>query len=430
MRFCLVSTQQNWGGGEVLLDSIASELRMLGHQVSWILRSKSEIAERVDSQNDHVLHRIYGRGRNPLDWWRVSSVLKDWKTDVVLLNDSHAVLLAGSAAWRSPGKRPLRLAYKHTVFPLRSQLKYRLLSDKLICVSDAARQTVVAGGLAEKHAEVIYGGCALPKANQSAAIRVRAELQIKEDEKLLVSVGSLLSCKGHKDAIEAVRNVRNSHRFKLVIAGEGEQRGQLEALIGKYHLQDRVKLLGYRADANDLMAAADLVVHPSLAEGLSLVLIQAQMLAIPTVATAVGGTKEVLSVCSDGTGCEPGEHSIRWIARPSDPEHLARQLDAALNRLDNPPIGWRGSLQSAAKQTCERFGIKKNASQLVSLASRMLCANGKGPAVQHGDEPQHVSATLRGAASKLVIPTDLARSDNSSSAAAPVVPKSTVQSLT
>ncbi|MCA9133847.1 MAG: glycosyltransferase family 4 protein, partial [Planctomycetales bacterium] len=359
------STQQHWGGGEALLWSLGGELRQSGHSVGWIVRRDSEVQEHLRSRAAPVLHAIQGRGLNVRDWLAIRRSLRGWVPDIVLLNDSHAVPLVGSATWFCRRPRPLRLAYKHTIFPLRSPLKYRLLSDKLVCVSEAARQTVVQGGLAAKRAVVIHGGCQLPQPTADARASVRQELGLEPDEPLLVCVGNLLACKGHGDLLNAMELLHRRHpKLRLVIAGRGEEQARLQRQIDRLGLGQQVQLLGYRDDAQRLLEAADLVVHPSHAEGLSLVLIGAQMLCQPIVATAVGGAQEVLGF---GT-----PQCSSWIAEPHSPRSLAEQITAALRAIEHDSDALHGKLAATAERMRTDFTIQSAAEKLSQLAAQLL----------------------------------------------------------
>ncbi len=365
MRFCLVSTQEHWGGGEALLASIGSELRHLGHSVSCIVRHGGEAEQRVHDSGAVILHTTKKRGSNVADWLAIRNVLRRWSPDVVVLNDSHAVPLVGSAVWFARRPRPLRLAMKHTIFRLNSQLKYRLLSDKLICVSQAAMQTVLDGGLPAGHAVVIHGGCHPVISNADVLQEVRIEFGISPDQFLIVAVGSLLPIKGHRELIDAIGLLPTSSPPSFIlIAGEGEERSALEQQLVDRGLSAQVRLLGYRNDAQRLLDAADLVVHPSHAEGLSLVLIQAQMLGKPIVATAVGGTKEVLAVgnpeCSS------------WIAQPNNPRSLADQITLAQAAVANPSRDWILKLEATAARMRDKFTVRSTATELAELAAKMI----------------------------------------------------------
>jgi glycosyltransferase involved in cell wall biosynthesis len=334
------------------------------------VREHSDVAARMALGGAQVLHVTKKRGLNLSDWWAVRHALRAWVPDVVLLNDSHAVPLAGSASWFCRLPRPKRIAYKHTIFPLRSQLKYRLLSDRLVCVSQAARDNVVAGGIPARRAVVIYGGCETIEPNFAAGNHLRQQLQLKPQQKLLVAVGSLLECKGHRDLVEALHLLREPRpELVLAIAGEGPERKRLEQQISDLQLTDRVHLLGYRTDAVDWMTAADLVVHPSHAEGLSLVLIQAQMLRKPIVATAVGGAAEVLAASTDACSS--------WLVEPGNASHLAQQLGQAIRAVESsgqgdPTQQFSARLEHTAQRMYRDFTIGKTAQKLADLAAELL----------------------------------------------------------
>ncbi len=137
MRFCLASTQADWGGGEKLLWSIRTALIEQGHTVTWIVRRDQPLHLRVQAANDSVLSTLTRRGVNPREWWSVVRGLREQAPDVMLLNDSHAIMFGGSAALvaRTKANRLWRLAFRHVTFPIRSPLKLRMMADSIVCVS-------------------------------------------------------------------------------------------------------------------------------------------------------------------------------------------------------------------------------------------------------------------------------------------------------
>ena len=87
---------------------------------------------------------------------------------------------------------------------------------------------------------------------------------------------------------------------RLVIIGEGEERGAVESAIRRHGAADAVQLLGYRPDARRLLPALDVFANSSISEGISLTILEAMAAALPVVATRVGGTPEVVVPGSTG----------------------------------------------------------------------------------------------------------------------------------
>jgi glycosyltransferase involved in cell wall biosynthesis len=365
MRFCLASTQADWGGGEKLLWSIRTELMRQGHSVTWIVRRDQPLHQRVQAAGDSVLSALTRRGVNPREWWTVVRGLNQHRPDILLLNDSHAIMLGGSAALASRA-RPVRLAFRHVTFPIRSPLKLRMMSDSIVCVSQAAQKTVLDAGISPRRTVVIYGGCEPVEFDPTARQWADKELKIDPQVPLLVCVGNLLECKGHIPLLEAAHLLKDMiPDYQLAIAGEGALRSELEKLIHQYQLGYRVHLLGFRHDADRWLSAASVVIHPSLQEGLSLVLIQAQMLRKIIVSTGVGGSSEVLGM-SEPTPCP------MWKATPNDAASLAESIVQAVSAWQHPNDLLTKQLHNAALRAHTKFAIQNNVQQLVEHCASLV----------------------------------------------------------
>lgn len=362
MRFCLVSTQPDWGGGEKLLWSFRTALLDQGHSIAWIARKGNPLHTRIIESGDELLASPVKRGANPLDWWRAFRGVRQYAPDALLMNDSHSIELGGSISFFLRDRRPLRVAFKHTIFPVRSRLKIVLFCDLIVCVSEAVRRVVLAKGISADRAAVVHGGCEPPVADPEARKWANLEFGLRAGSFLVVNVGNLLACKGQLDLVSATHAIRQwKPDVRVLIAGEGQQRAALDDRIGRLGLADCVSLLGFRNDADRLLAAADLVVQPSHSEGLSLVLIQAQMLCKPIVATAVGGAAEVL-------GVDANFAKSTWISQPGDIESLAQCMQRAISTVSDPNCDWLDEQLSVARQRALReFGISENARKLVEL---------------------------------------------------------------
>lgn len=128
--------------------------------------------------------------------------------------------------------------------------------------------------------------------------RLRAELAGDATTKLVLTVARLDAQKGIGHLLDAAAAVPGA---LFVIAGEGPDRATLEAKVVSLGLGERVRFLGHRRDVPALLAIADLFVLPSLYEGLPLSVLEAMAVGVPVVATAIGGTDEIVRDGETGT---------------------------------------------------------------------------------------------------------------------------------
>jgi glycosyltransferase involved in cell wall biosynthesis len=122
----------------------------------------------------------------------------------------------------------------------------------------------------------------------------------------------------------------------FVIAGDGPERHALEAQAKALGIADRVEFLGFQRDPAALLARSDLFVLPSLEEGLPLALLEAMEVGTPLVATAIGGTDEVVTHGEHGLLVPAGDavalaSAIGTLLR--DPAFAARLAAAARTRV-------------------------------------------------------------------------------------------------
>lgn len=154
---------------------------------------------------------------------------------------------------------------------------------------------------------------------------LRRELGIAPDELVVGSVGGLRRIKRYDVLIDAVAIIRRELCVPLtvVIAGDGPERARLEARIADHGLEHDVRLLGARDDIPDVLAAFDIAVNCSDSEACPLSVLEYMAAGLPTVATAVGGTPELLT---------DGEHGR--LVPPSEPTALAHAIVALRDDAD------------------------------------------------------------------------------------------------
>ena len=170
--------------------------------------------------------------------------------------------------------------------------------DRYIAVSHAiARYLVEEKRLPEKKITVIHNGCDLERFNPGhvAPAGLRSSLGFGEADPVLVVLARLEPQKGHRFLLEALPVVRSEFpHVRLVCAGEGELRSELECQVRSLGVEESVRFVGFQSHTEDWLALAEFTVLPSLYEGLPVVAVESLAAGKPMVATAVDGTPEIV----------------------------------------------------------------------------------------------------------------------------------------
>jgi glycosyltransferase involved in cell wall biosynthesis len=196
-------------------------------------------------------------------------------------------------------------------------------SHRLIAVcADMADRAAAAGLASRERISVVYSALDAERFSAASGEReaVRREWGVGPDDFVFLKVARLSGMKGHELALPAFAEVaRRRPAARLVIAGAGVLRPQLEATAARLGVAERVQFLGLvpteRIPA--MLWAADAVVHTGLREGLARVLPQAGLCRRPAVAYDIGGAREVLRDGESGYLLPPP--SRRDVARLACP---------------------------------------------------------------------------------------------------------------
>jgi glycosyltransferase involved in cell wall biosynthesis len=184
----------------------------------------------------------------------------------------------------------------------------------------------------------------LPPQTARRTVRSPEEFSVSSPVRLL-SVGRLVTHKGHEALVEACSRLPADLPWRLSIVGSGPLKKRLVGISGKSGFSDRVRLLTGIDDKNlaEEYGCADLFIHPSIetatgAEGFGIVLLEAMEAGVPVIATRTGGIPEVLEDGMCGVLVNPGDTAglaaaILRLAR--DPHERQRLSAAAFERVRN-----------------------------------------------------------------------------------------------
>lgn len=162
----------------------------------------------------------------------------------------------------------------------------------LITVCTALKEALIGLGVPEEKVRVLRNGVDLERFRPLDRVTARANLGLSKPT--LLSVGHLIERKGHHLVIEALVMLPE---FELLVVGDGEERGRLEALAQAAGSSGRVRFIGAvpQSALAELYSAADALVLASSREGWANVLLESLACGTPVVATAIWGTPEVIA---------------------------------------------------------------------------------------------------------------------------------------
>jgi glycosyltransferase involved in cell wall biosynthesis len=335
------------GGGEIWTALLLAGLQRRGHRVLLFCRN-AQVAGRTAAYGiPTAVLRLGGDAMLP-HALRFALRLRRLAPDALLLTTFKKIWLGGLGARLAGVPRVLARVAISTHLPrnFTYRVALRRWVDTLVVNAETIR-TGLLDALPEadpRDIVTIHDGVAEPE-RRAGPEAVRRELGLPPEAQVIGSVARLVAQKRLDRLLHAVAAL--PERVHCVIAGEGPEREPIEALALRLGLRQRLHLLGFRTDVGDVLAALDVFVLSSAAEGMANAMLEAMAAGIPVVSTAVSGADEALGPGADGTA--PGV-----IVQAGSAE-----LAAALRPLLEDP-GLRRRMGAAGRQRArERFGFER-----------------------------------------------------------------------
>ncbi len=312
-----VDPATEWRGGQVQLALLLEGLEARGHEAWLAACPHGALARRLERP---VLALPAGVG--PRSVLQLRAHVARLRPDLVAAQSSHAHSLCVLAGLSPVVHRRVDFAVGGSPW---GRWKYGRPA-LYVAVSQGVARVLEAGGVRRDRIRVVHDGvrplAPLPPAADLVGARP-----------LVGAVGALVDHKAHGVLVQAMALLPD---VRCVIAGEGRRRPRLEAQIRRLGLGDRVRLLGQREDVAAVLAGIDLLVHPSVEEGMGQAVVEAMAAGTPVLVSDAGGLPELV----DGL-CDP--------VPAGDPVALA----AAIRHRLAAPTG-REALRQRAR---ERFSV-------------------------------------------------------------------------
>lgn len=229
----------------------------------------------------------------------------DYKTDLLALllaRSDRVIPLATAHGWTGHSRRERWLYY-----PADRRLLRRF--PAVIAVSSEIRRTLVAAGVRADRVATIVNGIAAGafRRDRLGEAEARAKLGLTRGDLVIGAVGRLERQKRFDILLSAVGQlVARGYPVKLVIAGDGSLREELQRMADALGVASACRLVGHSVDVAAVHQALNLFVQSSDYEGTSNAVLEAMALETPIVATDVGGTRDLIRDGIDGLLVPPG----------------------------------------------------------------------------------------------------------------------------
>lgn len=372
MRIAFLSTQTGFWGGEQHLLQLARGLAARGHDVACAARPDSALAGRLRAAGLAVQELPLVDWYEPRGALRLAAWLRRGRFAIVHAHCPRDYYLAATAAAlagpsAAAGAAIRCVGTRHLLRPIGAPALKRPFFARLsamIAVSEAVRRAFLAAGVMDpaRVLTVPNGVDTTRVVPERNGLRRRAGLG--HDVPVIGYVGRLSPEKGVPTLLEAARRLRPGAGggARVFVLGDDPRPGgaygaELRRLAGAPGLAGRVHFFGWVEDAEAAAADFDVQVVCSRAEPFGLATLEGMARGRPVVATAAGGSPEIIRDGVDGL-----------LVPPDDPEALARSLD----RLLADPALRRRLGEAARRRVAADFSLAAMLDRVEAVYERVL----------------------------------------------------------
>jgi len=212
--------------------------------------------------------------------------------------------------------------------------------SEYVCVSKELRKRMMSEiGISEEKISVIYNGIVPPESSKGRS-RTGEEIVIG-------SVGRLNRVKNYPLLIRAFDEIQRRYpQCRLEIVGGGKMENELEELVKRMSLSDKVRIHGYQLDVSSFLRGFDIFALTSIYEGLSMSLLEAISIGLPCVVSDVGGNTEIIRNGING-----------FVFRSEDLHDLTGGLSEVIENLESREME---NIRRNARETFQaEFSVEK-----------------------------------------------------------------------
>ena len=333
------------------------------------LTMATQFRDRIRREDIDIVECHKPEGNHPATYWKILQELRRRRPDIVHTRNLGALDLAWIAAIAGVRRRihsehgwspedPRGLSGKHRVL---RRLCNPAVTDYIAVSHDIARWLIDVIGIPSSKVSVIHNGVDTDRfrAVQPARGAVE-EAEVGPKKIVFGTVGRQEPIKGLNVLLEAVRNLlerapEKRMACKVVLAGDGPSRAELQKLRVDYGLEDVVEFPGAVDDVPSLLHAFSFFVQPSLNEGISNTVLEAMASGVPVIATDVGGNPELITDGVDGLLVQAGDANslMDAIQRYMGDRDLRELHGAAARSTVESRLSLEGMVENYERMYCQ-----------------------------------------------------------------------------
>lgn len=251
---------------------------------------------------------------------KIANVCREFRIDIVHTHTSKGGFLGRAAAWLAGVPVVLHTLHGfafHELSPKFTIYAYAALErlatywcDRIITVSDFHRDWALRLHIAPPDKIVtVHNGISMARLKISRKREaIREEFGITQKDMVIGVIGRLSPQKGLEFLLEAMPLLlKKQPNIKLLLVGKGPIMKDLEDQVIRLEIKERVVFAGFRMDIGDLLYSCDIVVSPTLREGLSVSLLEALAMGKPIVTTNISSNREIIKDRINGLLVPPGK---------------------------------------------------------------------------------------------------------------------------
>lgn len=348
MKFGFFNSYTLWGGGEKWHFTAAEYMANLGHEVFVLCHPEGALFQRVKNHPKMTPVEIVVTKHsywNPFFQLNLHLKLRSLSLDAIVFNAPRDVR---SAALTSRFAGIPKVIYRNGMpvpIPQKRSMIWAFQKGltQIVCNSKENRRVLKEETplLSRGHdIEIITSAFDFDKVPEA-----KTDQDTPKEVITFSNTGRLTDQKGQDLLFEACALLKTKgHKFKLLMAGDGELEDELKSLASKLNLNEEVEFLGFQKDIYSTLYRSDIFAFTSLWEGTASSILEAQAIALPVVCFDMSSMPEM--VFHEQTGL---------LAKPKDPKDFADQLEKLIN---SPELRKKLGL-AGRKNVQEKFNVEK-----------------------------------------------------------------------